>query len=73
MHTRRFWADALERAVKSAAQLAIVAFGAGATNILSVDALAVLGAAGAGFVLSVLTSLASSKVGDSEDASVVQR
>lgn len=72
MFTTRFVRDALERAVKSAAQFAIAAFGAGVTNILDVSAVDVAGAAGAGLVLSLLTSLASSGVGNSESASVVK-
>lgn len=72
MFSRKFWADAVERAVKSSAQFAVAAFGAGATNLLDVPALTVLGAAGAGLVLSLLTSVASTRVGDSESASAVK-
>lgn len=72
MLTKRFWSEAFERAVKSSAQMAIAAFGAGATNLLEVPALTVLGAAGAGLVLSLLTSVASARLGsDSESPALV--
>ena len=70
MFSKSFLKDAMERAVKSAAQFAVVAFGADTVNVISVDLLGVVGAAGAGFVISFLTSVASSRVGDSDTASV---
>jgi hypothetical protein len=67
MSKYRNYAEAiLERACKSAAQSAILALGAqatGAIDVLHTDWLTILGLAGGGFVLSVLTSVASSGVG----------
>jgi hypothetical protein len=70
MFSSSFLKDAMERAVKTAAQFAVVAFGADTVNVIGVDFLGVVGAAGAGFVVSFLTSVASSRVGDSETASL---
>ncbi len=54
-----FIKQVLERAVKTAAQAAILALGAGQLDALSADWRAVFGFAAGGFVLSALTSLAS--------------
>jgi hypothetical protein len=70
MFSTAFLKDAFERALKSAAQFAVVAFGADTVNVIGVDALGIAGAAGAGFVISFLTSVASSRVGDSDSASL---
>lgn len=67
--SREFTLAALERALKTAAQVALVSIvGTGAmesaqTNVFTVDWLAVLGFTLGGFVLSYLTSVASSRVG----------
>lgn len=61
--TGSFWKAAAERAIKTAAQTAIVVIGAEAFNVLSVDWLEVGAMSAGGAVLSVLTSLASSHVG----------
>lgn len=68
---REFMLAALERALKTAAQAGLLAVvGTGAMNAanpqinaFSIDWLAVLGFVLGGFVLSVLTSVASSRVG----------
>lgn len=57
--TLAFWQATLERAVKTAAQAAILAIGADQVNVLTLDWQTLAGFAGGGFVLSVLTSLAS--------------
>jgi hypothetical protein len=62
---RAYVSAIVERAVKSAAQSALLAFGADKIDVLHADWQTVLGFAGGGFVLSVLTSLASSGVGNS--------
>lgn len=72
MFSKSFLKDAFERAVKSAAQFAVVAFGADTVNVIGVDGLGILGAAGAGFVVSFLTSVASSRVGDPDSASAAK-
>lgn len=54
-----FWKDAVERALKSAAQAGLLALGGGAVSVVTLDWLTFGGAVGGGFLLSVLTSLAS--------------
>lgn len=62
MFTALFWLATLERAVKTAAQSAILVFGADQINALQADWQSVLGFAAGGFVLSVLTSLGSQAI-----------
>ncbi|MBU8821060.1 holin [Mycolicibacterium goodii] len=59
MWTLKFWKDATERAVKSAAQAAILALGGEAFNAWTVDWPTVGGIALGGAALSLLTSLGS--------------
>lgn len=67
--TREFTISALERALKTAAQAAVLAIvGTGSMEAVQADAfvvnwMAVLGFAVGGFVLSYLTSVASANVG----------
>lgn len=70
--TRSFWADAVERAIKSFAQAIILALGAGAVNVLTADWQTVGGAGLSGALLSLLTSIASgvSPLGTSGTASL---
>jgi hypothetical protein len=73
---RNFWRQAVERAVKTAGQAGLLAVGADATNVLSgvVNRPAILlGAIGSGFVLSILTSLATAPVGQPDDPSAVAK
>lgn len=65
-----FAADLLERALKSAAQTAVLFLGADKVNVLAVDWETVLGLSGGAALLSVLTSLASLKIGSSGTASL---
>lgn len=67
----RFALDAAERAVKTAAQVAITFLGADAFNVLSVDWAEVGGLAAGAALVSVLTSVASFNIGDKGTASVV--
>jgi hypothetical protein len=69
MFTTKFWKRAAERAAKTAGQSAILAIGADQLNALSADWATVAGFALGGAVLSVLTSLASLKVGPADDPS----
>lgn len=71
MFSKNFWVDALERAVKTAAQFALVVTGAETVNGFGIDYVDVAGFAAGGFVISVLTSVASSQFGSSDSASVV--
>lgn len=68
--TRRFWLAALERAFKSAAQAAILVLGADQLNVLTVAWPEVGGFAAGGFVLSVLTSVASDAITQSDGPSL---
>ena len=63
MFKRAFWQAALERAGKTAAQSALLVIGADQINALHANWADVGGFALGGFVLSLLTSVASSRVG----------
>lgn len=71
MFTRLFWKDVAERAVKTAAQFTLVGLGGNFTSVWSADWRQIAGAAAAGAVTSVLTSLASERFGPSGTPSVV--
>ena len=62
----RFIKETIERAVKTAAQSAILVIGADQLDALSADWGNVASFAIGGFVLSVLTSLASKPLGDDD-------
>lgn len=59
----RFWVETAERAVKSAAQGAILAVGADQLDVLALDWRVFAGSAAGGALLSVLTSLVSGTTG----------
>lgn len=61
LYTAAFWRAASERAIKTAAQSAILSIGATsvAVNALAIDWAQLGGFAAGGFVLSILTSIAS--------------
>ena len=65
LFTRSFWADAGERALKSAAQavLGTALVADRAFDVLHADASVLIGAAATGAALSVLTSIVSAPVG----------
>ena len=65
MFTRAFWSAALERAIKTAAQSAVLVIGAD-----QFDALAVSWPALGGFVLSVLTSVGSDAISSKDGPSL---
>ena len=65
MRTRLFWTETAERAVKSAAQsLLLLWAGDSAFNIVDADPRLAGGIAAGAAVLSILTSIASTAVGD---------
>ena len=70
MFTKAFWLAALERAVKTAAQSALLVLGAEQINALNADWADVAGFALGGAVLSVLTSVASNSVGGHDGPSL---
>ena len=72
MLTKAFWIDAGERAVKTGAQFVVAAGVLAATDTLqSVDFQLLGGVFGLGAVLSLVTSVASSAVGDEESAAAL--
>jgi hypothetical protein len=72
MFTKRFWRDASERAIKSAAGATLLVLGAGRVNVLQVDWSNTLGFAAGAALISTLMSLGSSFTGDPQSASVVR-
>ena len=72
MWTKLFWKDAVERAIKTAAQAAVALMTSGATGILDVDWMNILSVSALAFVTSVLTSLIGSTTGDKGTASFVK-
>lgn len=73
MLSKQFWFDVGERAVKTAAQTAVALIGTGVVGFIEVDWMQVASVAGVAAVVSVLTSLASDRVGDPGTASLVGR
>lgn len=72
MFTLAFWKDALERAVKTAAQTAVALIGTGMVGILDVDWVQVASVSGVAALLSVLTSIGSDPFADRGTASLVR-
>lgn len=66
--TVRFWKETAERALKTAAQSALLVIGADQLDVVSADWAAIGSFAVGGAVLSVLTSVASRRLG-SDDGS----
>jgi hypothetical protein len=71
MWTRVFWKDAVERALKTAAQVFVTVLIAAGTDLLTTDWKAGLAAAGMAAVLSLLTSVGSEVVKPNGTASLV--
>lgn len=71
MYTKKFWKDASERMVSSAANAVLLAVGANQVNVLDLDAMILLGFAGGGALISFLKALAAAHTGDPESASLV--
>lgn len=74
MWTLAFWKQAADRAIKSAAQAVILAWGLGdqIANLFTLDWKSALGAAGGGALLSVLTSLISAPFGEKDSPQLIQ-
>lgn len=70
---KNFWRQALERAVKTAAQTLALALGGDAVNWVNLDAGRIAVAIIGGFVLSLATSIATAPVGQPDDPSAVSR
>ncbi len=71
MWTWKFWRDATERAVATAAQVLVVLLGGDAIDLLTVSWPALGAAAGAAGLLSLLKSIAATHVGRKGTASLV--
>lgn len=69
--TAAFWVSTLERAVKTAAQVAAALIGTGAVGITELDWAQIGSVAATAAVLSVLTSLASDRLGPADGPSLV--
>ena len=67
-----FWKDAGERALKSAAQAAVLALGGDALNAWSIDWQTISGLGLGGAALSLLTSVASAGVANRGTASLTK-
>ncbi len=72
LFTKRFWYDALERAIKTFAQSAVLAIGASQLNVFALDWKNLAGFALGGAILSILTSMAGVGVGEKGTASLVK-
>ena len=68
---KRFATETVERAIKTAAQSALLVIGADQMDVLAADWGSVASFAVGGFVLSVLTSIASRPLGGDDSPSVV--
>lgn len=73
MFTAAFWKDAAERAAKTFGQAAIAVLTAGATGVMDADWGKTFSVGALAAVVSVLTSLISSGVGDEGTASLVSK
>ncbi|AGL19485.1 holin [Actinoplanes sp. N902-109] len=73
MWTKKFWKQAGERAVKSAAQALIGLWPLDQFNVLHADVPLAAGLAVGAAVLSVLTSIVTANVGEPNDPSAVAR
>jgi hypothetical protein len=73
LFTTKFWGDALERAIKSFAQAAVLVMGQDVTgvDVFQADWQNVVGFGVGGAVLSILTSIISAPFGEPGTASLV--
>jgi hypothetical protein len=70
---RNFWRQATERAIKTAAQAALLVAGGDAANLIGTNWRVFAGAIGGGYLLSVLTSVATAGAGQQDDPSAIRR
>lgn len=71
MFTRKFWKDAFERVVGTAAAVAIPTFTG--TNLWEIDYATAAGITGSAAVVTLLKCLAASRVGSSDSAGLVNQ
>lgn len=70
--TKAFWADAVERAVRTIAQAALALLTTNGTTLTNLDWVALLSAAGLAGLISLLTSIVASGTGTKNNASFVK-
>lgn len=70
--TRKFWIDAIERAVKTVAQVAMSIIGTTAVYLSDVNWTLVASAAVLGGIVSILMSIASAGINEKGSASLVE-
>ena len=68
---KTFVKDALERSIKTFAQTAVAILTAGATGLFTVNYIDLLSVAGLAALVSILTSIGSATIGDTQSASLV--
>jgi r1t holin len=73
VYGRNFWRQAAERALKTSAQAVALVVGGDAANVLRVSPGVFASAAVGGFVLSLVTSVATAPVGQPNDPSAVAK
>ncbi len=71
MFDRKFWSDATERAIKTAAQMLLSLFGADKFDILNIDWRGAIGVAGGAVLISYLMSLSTAQIRNAGTASLV--
>lgn len=71
MRTKQFWESTAERAVRTFAQSLVALIGVNAVSIMDLDWQQYLGVSATSALLSLLTSVAASGVGDAESPSLV--
>lgn len=72
MFTKKFWKDAIERAIKTIAQAQVAILTSGVLGLLNVDWVALLSVSGLAGLVSILTSIASAGASNSDSASLVR-
>jgi len=72
MTSRIFWADAVERAIKTAAQTGVALLTVEGTSLLELNWEQFWSAIALAAIVSVMTSLGSSKTGDTSSASLLK-
>ncbi len=72
MFTLEFWKDALERAIRTAAQALVASWATGMTGVLDVNWIQAASVAGLAALTSVLMSLAATSRGNSDTASMLK-
>lgn len=72
MFTLDFWKDALERAIRTAAQALVASWATGVTGVLEVNWIQAASVAGLAAVTSILMSLAATGRGNPDSASLLE-